>query len=156
MISRLVDYARARFERETRTYTYLDTYRQGRCWIETRTFDLFNMASSSEHFHCPFDGCSRHYTRYHDLKRHWVKLHNQSLEQLTELQPRNQKPFVCTECGHTFTRNDSLKVHQSKFHGSRETKEGRFKCPYVEECDQKTSSILECAWFDQTLPRSAQ
>ena len=54
MISRLVDYARARFERETRTYTYLDTYRQGRCWIETRTFDLFNMASSSEHFHCPF------------------------------------------------------------------------------------------------------
>lgn len=97
------------------------------------------MASSSEHFHCPFDGCSRHYTRYHDLKRHWVKLHNQSLEQLTELQPRNQKPFVCTECGHTFTRNDSLKVHQSKFHGSRETKEGRFKCPYVEECDQKTA-----------------
>ena len=38
----------------------------------------FNMASSSERFDCPYDGCSRNYTRYHDLKRHWIKLHKQS------------------------------------------------------------------------------
>ena len=38
----------------------------------------FNMASSSERFDCPYDGCSRNYTRYHDLKRHWIKLHKAS------------------------------------------------------------------------------
>ena len=59
-------------------------------------------------------------------------MHKQSIEELVQLQPQDQKPFVCTECSHTFTRKDTLKVHLSKFHGKKETKEGRFKCPYVE------------------------
>ena len=90
---------------------------------------------ASYEYDCPFDGCSRGYTRYNDLKKHWTNIHKQSIEELTQLQPpQDQKPFVCTECSRTFTRKDTLKGHVAKFHGKKETKEGRFKCPY-DECE---------------------
>ena len=93
-----------------------------------------SMSDCSDRYSCPFDSCARSYTRYHDLKRHWVNIHKQSIEQLVEQQPQDKKPFVCDDCSHTFTRKDTLKAHIAKFHGRRETKEGRFKCPY-EECE---------------------
>ena len=92
--------------------------------------------SSSSKYECPFDECKRSFTRLHDLKRHWLSIHKQTLEALADLLPNEQKPLVCPECGHSFTSKDSLKTHQEKLHGTKTKKEGRFKCPYP-ECSER-------------------
>ena len=62
-----------------------------------------------------------------------IGVYRSEIEQLLEQQPQDQKLFVCDNCSHIFTRKDALKVHIAKFHGRREMKEGRFRCPY-EDC----------------------
>lgn len=94
------------------------------------------MVMATKAFSCPASECSGSYTRLHDLKRHWLSVHKLPLDDLEKALPvPDKKQFVCDQCGHSFSRKDSLKNHQEKIHAMSVKKGGRFKCPY-DECSE--------------------